>query len=50
MRFTRRIDWINLPVHSQRIAKRTAARAATVCAARRREREDVDAYLAAFVS
>jgi hypothetical protein len=47
MRATWRIDWINWPVRSQQTAKRNAARAAAVCAARRREREDVDRYLAA---
>jgi hypothetical protein len=47
MRTTWRIDWINWPVRSHKVAKRNAARAATICAARRREREDVEAYLAA---
>jgi hypothetical protein len=40
------IHWINWPVHSNQVAKRNAQRAATICAQRRREREDVDVFVA----
>lgn len=38
--------WIARPLLSQEQARRNARRAALVCAERRREREDVQRYLA----
>lgn len=46
MRTTWRIDWVNWPVQSQKVARRNAHRAAIICAQRRREREHVDRFLA----
>jgi len=46
MRSSWRIDWINWPVHSQFTSRRNAQHAMVVCAQRRREREETEAFLA----
>lgn len=38
--------WLGWPVHAQHAAQRNARQRATVLAQRRREREEVDRYLA----
>ena len=42
-------EWITKPLmHQQAVARRNAARATALCSERRREREEVDAYLTAL--